>query len=346
MQANNPAINSEMTNSQLATDEVSGNHKKLPKWMEKRFPKTRQITLDLKRIFVFPTATSVALLVTILLLFLMGVNFQNSLVHALSFWLLALIIVSIFFTYKNLSGISIKTVQSSPCYAGEKAVFELEISCPSVQKKSAISIGWQGEDVSSVNLHEHHTVNIKLSHRTQSRGRFQPGKLSIFSRYPLGLVKGWSYALLDMHSIVYPRPVLQESVDKGESVDEEAEQGLEIPRGTTDFSGIRDYTAGDSPRQIHWGAYAKTGKVQTKTFVDYASRDLWLDWDSIAISGDEVKLSHLCAKVLQYHQEQQVFGLKLPGRTIAPASGEAHKNTCLTALALYGVEDSQDENHV
>ncbi|MGK0272884.1 MAG: hypothetical protein ACI88H_003560, partial [Cocleimonas sp.] len=47
-------------------------------------------------------------------------------------------------------------------------------------------------------------------------------------------------------------------------------------------------------------------------------------------------LSHLCALVLQYHQEQQTYGLKLPDKTIQPASGDAHKNTCLMALALFG----------
>lgn len=333
----NKAASKEATKrSNQATDQ------KLPKWMEKRFPETRQITLDLRRIFVFPTGASGALLIAIVLLFLMGVNFQNTLIYALSFWLLALIIISIFFTYRNLSGLTVRAVQVSPCFAGEKAVFELEVSCPKQQKKSAIFVGWKNEDVATVNLHDHHTVHIKLSHSTYSRGRFKPNKLNIFTSYPLGLVKGWSYALLNMNSIVYPSPLLQKSADTGDSLDEEADQGMEILRGTTDFSGIRDYQPGDSPRHIHWGAYAKTGKVQTKTFVDYGSHDLWLDWDALAISGTEVKLSHLCAKVLQYYEEQQVYGLKIPGRIIQPAAGEAHKNTCLTALALYGESGQND----
>lgn len=306
--------------------------------MAKRFPKARQTTLDLKRIFVFPTATSAALIITTILLFLIGVNFQNSLVYALSFWLLSLTVISIFFTYRNLSQVTIQTVQTHACFAGEKAVFELTVSCPASQQKSAINIGWKDEDVVRINLHDQHTVTIKLSHSTQQRGRFKPGKLTIFSHYPLGLVKGWSYALLDMHAIVYPKPVLQENADTGNTIDSESEQGKEIARGTTDFSGIREYAAGDSPRHIHWGAYAKTGKVHTKTFVDYASRDTWLDWNALTIAGTETKLSHLCAKVLQYHDAQQVFGLKLPGKTIQPGSGEAHKNTCLTALALFGLE--------
>ena len=306
-------------------------------WIEERFPESRQVTLNLKRIFVFPTASSLALLIAVVLLFVMGVNFENSLAYGLCFWLLALIVVSIHFTYANLSNLTVKAVQSKNCFMGEKAVFELSLSCAESQKKSAIHIGWKDQDLALVNLNDSHFAAVKLSHQTTQRGRFKPERLNIFTRYPVGLVIGWSYAQLDMHCIVYPKPVLQESNTNNQAMDDEAEQGLEIARGTSDFSGVRKYQAGDSLKHIHWGAYAKTGNVLSKTFVDYASHDLWLAFDELHdIQGTETKLSHLCALVLQYHQEQQTYGLKLPGQTIQPAIGDAHKNTCLIALALYG----------
>ncbi|MCH9699363.1 MAG: DUF58 domain-containing protein [Gammaproteobacteria bacterium] len=305
-------------------------------WLQKRFPDTRQITLDIQRIFVIPTMISAALVLTVLVLALMAINFQNSLIYGLSFWLLALIVMAIFFTYRNLSGLTIRAIQSSPCFAGEKAVFELEVSCPQKQKKTAITVGCKHEDVVTVNLQNHHSLHIKLSHSTRQRGRFKPGRLTIFSVYPIGLVVAWSYAALNMQSIVYPVPVLHRSGENGKGLDEKAEQGLEIINGSTDFAGIRDYRSGDSPKHIHWGAFAKTGDVYTKTFVDYASHDLWLEWDALTIPGVEARLSHLCAKVLQYYGEQQIYGLKIPGKTIQPTSGDAHKNNCLTALALYG----------
>ncbi len=279
---------------------------------------------------------SAALLLAVLVLSIMAINFQNSLIYALSFWLLALIVVSIFFTYRNLSGLTVRAIQSSSCFVGEKAVFELELSCPENQKKSAISLGWKYEDVTNVNLQNHHNVHIKLSHSTSQRGRFKPERLSIFTVYPIGLVVAWSYAALDMQSIVYPAPVLNVTDEDSQGLDDNAEQGMEIINGSTDFAGIRNYRIGDSPKKIHWGAYAKTGKLHSKVFVDYANHDVWLDWDTLSIAGVETKLSHLCAKVLQYHHQQQVYGLKIPGKTIQPMSGDAHKNTCLTALALYG----------
>ncbi|MEE9351066.1 MAG: DUF58 domain-containing protein [Thiotrichaceae bacterium] len=314
-------------------------------WLQNRFPVSNQITLSLNKIFIIPTVTSVALLATIALLFLMAINFQNALVYGLSFWLLALTVVTIFFTYRNLSGLTIKSIQSTSCFAGEKAVFELQVSCSEHQKKSAIFLGWKDEDVAEVSLQQEHTRRIKLSHSTKQRGYFKPPKVNIFTRYPIGLIISWSYAALDMQSIVYPAPKLQDSAEGGQSKDDQAAQGTEIANGSTDFSGIREYQAGDSPKHIHWGTYAKTGEVYTKSFVDYASNDLWIDWDAINIGGVETKLSHLCAQILEYHQAHLTYGLKLPGKTIQPANSEAHKNICLTALALYGIDDSEMDGY-
>jgi len=320
---------------------------KTDQWIDERFPESNQVTLNLKRIFVFPSISSLALFILIALLFVMAVNFQNSLIYGLCFWLLALIVIAIFFTYRNLSGITVRTLQSKNCFAGEKAVFELNLSCPSTQQKTAIYIGWQDQDIALLDLHENHSTNFKLSYETTKRGRFKPDRLSIFSRYPIGLIIGWSYARLDMHSIVYPAPLLQTDDSFGSVRDDNLEEGAEIARGTTDFSGIRTYENGDSPKHIHWGAYAKTGKVYSKTFVDYGNDDLWLDFDALTtIKGTETRLSHLCALIISYHQEQQFYGLKLPNQIIQPSTGEVHKNNCLMALALYDENQPRNSNHV
>ncbi len=278
------------------------------------------------------------MLATIALLYLLAINFQSSLIYALSFWLIALFIIAIFFTYKNLAGLTIKAIQADSCFAGEKAVFELEVSCPENLQKSSIFLGWKDQDVVETHLIEHYHQRIKLSHETNKRGYFKPDRVSIFSRYPLNLLISWSYAPLDMHAIVYPEPILMDQSEGSLFVDDDADQGNEIANGSADFSGIRDYQAGDSPKQIHWGSYAKTGQLYTKSFIDYASNDLWLEWDSLAIQGIETKLSHLSAQILACFQEDRIYGLKIPGKTIQPAKGDAQKTICLTALALYGLD--------
>lgn len=296
--------------------------------------------LNLRNIYIIPSKTALGLLVIITLLFLLGINFQNSLVYIICFWLLALLLLNIFYTWRNLAGLTLTAVGVEPCFAGEKAVLEVELSRPERQAKFALELAWPGEDQVTVNLVSAQTLRVKLSHSTSGRGLFQPPRLHVSTRYPTGLAVAWSYLTPEVRGIVYPAPVEKAFQPTGKAHGEGTEDGLEIAGGSSDFGGVRDYQHGDGPKRIHWAKFAQTGKLYTKTFVDYASHDLWLDWDALPMPGIEVRLSHLCRKVLEFHQEQRQYGLKLPGKVIAPGKGEAHKAWCLQALALFGVQDA------
>lgn len=309
-------------------------------FVSKRFPRTRELTLSQKTIFIVPSKVSIGLMGMILLLFLLGINFQNSLVYIVCFWLIALLVINIFYTYRNIAGLNIKAVAAEPCFAGEKMVLELEVSRPIKQRKSGIYFGWKGEDLVELNLLEQQSTRIKLSHSTQQRGRFKPPRIDIFTRYPTGLTTAWSYATLDMDAIVYPEPIENSQQADQRSAGDDTDAGIEIAGGSNDFAGVREYQAGDSPKHIHWGQFAKSGDLYTKSFVDYESHETWLDWEHLNFSGTERRLSHLSAMVLQFSQDQRQFGLRIPGKTIQPATGEGHKVRCLTALALYGLPDT------
>ncbi len=312
---------------------------RLDGWVQRRLPIARETTLNQRKIFIIPSKTGLGMVVLILLLFLLGVNFQNSLVYAVCFWLLALLLINIFYTYRNLSGVTVTAIGVEPCFAGEKAVVEVGLSCPENQRKFALNLAWSGEDQVQVNLATVPNVRVKLSHATIRRGLFQPPRIHISTRFPTGLALAWSYVTLDVQGMVYPQPIEKAYAQQGKGAADTAEGGMEVAGGSSDFGGIRDYRPGDAPRHVHWGKYARTGKLHTKVFVDYSSRDVWLDWNDLPMPGVEVRLSHLCSKVLEYHQVQQPFGLKLPGKTIPPGKGEGHKAQCLRALALYGVDD-------
>lgn len=309
-------------------------------FVKNRFPRTRELTLTQRTIFILPSKISLGLMAIILLLFLLGINFQNSLVYIVCFWLIALLVINILYTYRNIAGLTLKAVAAEPCFAGEKMVLELEASRPVKQRKSGIFLGWKNEDLFELNLQEQQSTRIKLSHSTQERGRFTPPRIDIFTRYPTGLTTAWSYAVMDMDAIIYPEPIEVTNSTNHQSAGEEVDKGIEIAGGSSDFAGVREYQAGDSPKHIHWGQFAKSGDLYTKSFVDYESHETWLDWNQLNFSGIERRLSHLSAMVLQFNSDQRQFGLKLPGTTIEPSSGEGHKVRCLTALALYGLTDN------
>jgi hypothetical protein len=62
--------------------------------------------------------------------------------------------------------------------------------------------------------------------------------------------------------------------------------------------------------------------------------ELWLDFAQVGLADREARLSRLTAWVLQADKLGVDYGLRLPGRQVAPGAGEAHKRRCLEALAL------------
>lgn len=305
-------------------------------WIRQRLPQTREVTLNQRRIFIVPSKLALGMLLLIILLFVLAINFQNSLVYAVCFWLMALLVLNILHTYRNLAGITLKVIGLSPCFAGANATLEIELSCPPKQKKYAVHVGWPEHDMIEVNLAQQHSVRTQLAHPTTRRGRFTPPRITIETRYPLRLAVAWSYLMTDASAIIYPTPKARTENSTTNTSSTEHSGGTEIPRGSHDFGGIREYQPDDAPRQLHWGKYAQTGELYSKTFVDYSSPQRWLAWETLPFPGTEARLSHLCSQVLDCHAKQQEYGLSIPGTRIEPAQGEAHKQRCLSALALFG----------
>ena len=65
-----------------------------------------------------------------------------------------------------------------------------------------------------------------------------------------------------------------------------------------------------------------------KEFSAKAGANLMVAWEEIDMKGTEKKLSRMCAMVLEAHGMKIEYGLALPGHTIYPDSGQAHRNRC------------------
>lgn len=306
-------------------------------WVARRLPGAKQTTLNQRQIFIIPNRLAAAMLGLILLLFVLAANFQNSLIYIVCFWLLAMLLLNILHTYRNLAGLSISAIRAEPCFAGEHTLLELELSRPQRRCKYAIVVGWPGQDHVRVDLIDNQTARIKITHPTERRGYFQIPRFKISTTYPTGLAVAWSYFKPDLQAIVYPAPKASPLPIHDGAAGTENDNGAITVRGSNDFGGIRDYQHGDTPKQIHWGKYAQTGQLYTKEFVDHQTDDYWLDWDALTFPGIEARLSHLCSRVLELHEQQQAYGLRLPGTCIQPDHSAAHKTRCLHALALYGI---------
>lgn len=305
-------------------------------WVNRRIPPARSVTLDQKRIFIFPSRTGLFFALCLLVMLITAINYQNNMSYALTFLLSTLFIVGILHTYANLSGLTIRALRATPVFPGQQSEFSLQLERGGRREHFALLVKWPNSTASIVNLVEQDQVQVHLHMAVGSRGWFSPGRLLLESTYPLGLLRCWTWIDLDLCAMVYPQPVASSELP-GLATDHADGAALPIA-GSDDFHGFRDYRHGDSMRQIHWKGMAHGQGVQTKQYNAYASRSAWLDWEMFPGMGTEQRLSHLCYWALDFEGRNEEYGLRLPGVAIEPGTGERHRDRVLQALALHGIE--------
>jgi uncharacterized protein (DUF58 family) len=305
-------------------------------WVNRRIPPARAVTLDQRRIFIFPSRAGLFFGLSLLLMLTTAVNYQNNMTYALTFLLATLFIVATLHTYANLSGLTIRALRARPVFPGQQSEFDIQLERTKQRAHFALHLKWPESTEALVNLVDEDRVSVNLHNPVGGRGWFSPGRLLLESTYPLGLLRCWTWIDLDLYALVYPQPLPSADLP---GLPSDRPDGVTVPvAGSDDFYGFRDYRQGDSPRHLHWKGLAKGQALQSKQYAAYADRSVWLDWELFAGTPVEQRLSHLCYWALEFEKRGEEYGLHIPGVTIEPGSGEKHLNAVLQALALFQVE--------
>lgn len=272
---------------------------------------------------------------------LAAINYQNNMAFALVFFLFSLFIIVILHTYNNLSGLRIEALRGHPAFAGEVAEFDLQLALTGQRNYYAISLGWPQQPFALASLIDVQNTTIKLFHAAPQRGWLRPGRLSLSTVYPLGLLCAWTWIDLDIAALVYPQPLA--SARPLSAVDSGGRGEQFLKPGSEDFHDFRAYRPGDNLRHVLWRAYAKGQALHSKQFAEVLTQSHWLQYDTIA--GDsECRLSVLCFWVLELQRNREQFGLQLPGQTLAVGAGDEHCQRALRMLALFGRPESTPTN--
>jgi uncharacterized protein (DUF58 family) len=278
----------------------------------------------------------VAFVGALALMLLVGINYQNSLAYGLTFFLMAVFVVAILHTYRNLAGLTLQAGGNAAVFVGEHATFRIRL-LSSLRAHQAIALSWPSAPAQVLDVPAQGIVECDLSLPADKRGWLRPQRLRVESQFPLGLLMAWSWVDLDQAALVYPRPLpgsLPLTAGSGQDMDEEGGRARGL--GADDFQGLRSFQPGDAQTRLHWKAFSRGQGLLVKDFVSLSGSEQWLDLQEL--EGDvETRLSLLCHWVLEFSRRQQPFGLRLPGRELAIDSGEAHRDDCLQALALYGL---------
>lgn len=304
-------------------------------WLDRRNPRKNQHLLKLNNLYIFPTKRGFLFLFLVTVIWLLGTNYQNNLILSLTFLLLSIFIVSILHTYANLAGLEIQLSGAANAYAGEEVDFYFRIKNKTKQDSDSIFLQWQSSTIDSksiaVEKSQDQTVHVSLS--APKRGVLTPKRLLVETEYPLGLLRCWTWLNFDAHAFVYPKPVeypLWNDTAEGEDVD-----GDHPVKGGDDFNALSDYRPGDPLKHVAWKLYARDRGLYTKEFSQNVSREKWLDFSKVNAPDSEAKLSGLCYWALQLFQQDENYGLLLPGEKIAPDKGENHKARVLELLARF-----------
>lgn len=302
-----------------------------------------EVVLGQRRVFILPTRAGLGFAVLLIVLFIGAVNYNLAMGLALTFFLASCALVTMHLTFRNLAYLYLAPGRANPVHAGEEAQFELHLSNRRRHTRYAIWIGFAANELPgrehAVDIAAEAACPITLQAPTTRRGWLDAPRIRLHTSFPLGLLRAWSYWHPALRVLVYPHPEEHApplpAVDALQSDDHGA-------GGQDDFAGVRAYQAGDSMKRLAWRQIARLGSdgaLISKHFEGGAASEMRIDFAMLPTSMDiEARLSRMTRWVIEAEARGLPYAFRLGTLSHPAALGGAHREACLRALALYGMD--------
>lgn len=329
----------------MANNPLALMRRRFHSWWLARLPRTDTLTLTQRNLYILPTGAGWMLALTLLVLLVASINFQLNLGYLLTFLLTGSAAVGVHLCHATLRGLTLHLAPPQAQFLGSGALLQVRLTNPRRATRYGIALAVRDA------AHTAHTpewawtdtpaegdATVQVAFQPTRRGLQHIPVLMAQTRYPLGTFRVWTLWRPAAQVLVYPRP--EQPAPPLPPGEPRAGGGGQAPaRGIGEFDGVRAYRRGDPLKLVVWKKAAKSLATGTD---DLVSRDtqqaqrleLWLDAAATGLPDPEARLSRLTAWVLQADRLGVEYGLRLPGREIAPDSGSAHQRRCLEALAL------------
>jgi uncharacterized protein (DUF58 family) len=295
------------------------------------------VVLRHRRIYILPTRRGLALIATLATMLIASMNYALALGFALTFLVAGLVASALLQTYRSLAGLAISPLAAGEAFAGGELGFSLSLASSGGTARSIFIATAQGRSV-RLDIDAGATQIVQLSAEATRRGRQALGRVTLWSDFPLGLWRAWAYVHFPLAGIVFPSP---EAPAPPLPAGHEGSDARRSARAAeAELAGLRDYQLGDALNRIAWRAVARGAGWYSKQFEGAGGRGpLDLEWAALPPSlAAEARLSRLTAWILAAEREARAFGLEVPGLSLAPGQGAAHRRAALTALALFPAE--------
>ncbi|MDR1995571.1 DUF58 domain-containing protein [Azonexus sp.] len=296
---------------------------------------TAPTRLGQRRVFILPTGAGLLFAIALVVMLIGAINYTLALGHALVFLLAGIALNGMVHTFRNLHGLVIAPGRCEPVFAGEIAHFPLRLG----NERSSPRLGLEleaapGAGATHADIAGNEMLRVSLPLPAERRGWLTLPRVRLWTRYPLGLFRAWSYLQPEMRCLVYPAPLASPLPPVVPTL-RGGEHGSD--GGEEDFAGFRLRQPADSPRHVAWKASARAPSrpLLVKQFAGGAQVELRLDWDlTNSALPAETRLSLLTGWVLAADALGACYALRLPGSDIPAGAGEQHRRRCLETLAL------------
>ncbi len=300
------------------------------------------VKLGRKKIYILPTRHGMAFAGVLAIMLAGAVNYNNSLAYAMTFLLTSLALVSMIHTYRNLAGLIISGRPASDVFAGNAACFRIDLDNPHRLARQGVVLRENlspDETVVAVEIPANSRQLATIMTTARRRGWQVLDKVTIASRAPFGIFRAWSPLQLELPVLIYPAPTGTQPLPREQSTSRR-ERGRD-GQGREDFSSLREYQPGDSPKRIHWKLATHGEQLPVKLFESASTGNLLLREDDVLTTDKEARLSQLCAWILEAQSLGLEYGLELGGKLTRPGTGAQHQRLCLRRLALYDATVAQ-----
>ena len=317
---------------------------RLNKWLFRlKDAEPGEVFLHQRRVYIMPTHPGLLFCVMLLAMFLGSVNYNLSLGFGFTFLIAGCALIDMHLTFRNLAHLHLKAGRAAPVFSGEEAQFELHLINRRKHDRYAIWLDFVHDDrpelAQAADVAANATCSVLLSTAALQRGWLKAPRVRLQTRFPLGLLRAWSYWMPDARVLVYPRPEDDAPPLPFAGVEMNDGRGQ---AGQDDFAGIRGYQAGDSLKRLAWRHIARVdvdagGSLVTKHFEGGSVTEISIDFAALPTSMDlELKLSRMTRWVMEAEARGLTYAFRLGEVDLAANSGPAHREACLRALALYG----------
>jgi uncharacterized protein (DUF58 family) len=312
---------------------------RMARWVRKRQGEDAlPLTLARRRLYILPTRAGVGFSILLFLMLVAALNYGNSLALFLAFLLVGFALVSMHLCHRNLLGMQLLSAHAEPTFARRGGLLELTFGNPGALPRFQIAAAVGDAPTQAVDLTSQAAGRLQLPVETPNRGLVRLDRLHIVTTHPFGLFRAWTWVHAPLTILVYPQPRGTLPLPAGGT----AGSGKQAAAaGADEWRGLRPFRDGDSPRQVDWKAYAREAPLLVKEYSAAVAEQRLLSFAALSSLALEQRLEQLARWIVEAETGGELYGLDLPDLQLPAARGTAHRQRCLTALALFGAGDSQ-----